>query len=176
MFRLGIAHGSVFTVTICVTLQPAPSEKVTSDTPGVSPVNIPEGSIVPTAIEPLLHAPGPDASLSNVVEPWHTLKMPVIAAGAEITFTGLVATQPVPLVPVDVNEIIAEPTVIPVAKPVVGMISAIEGALLLQVPVPVLVYGNVAPTHIVPGPTIAAGFAFTVNDLVTKQPVPGVNV
>jgi len=71
-----IAAGSGFTVTAWVVVPPW--VYVTVVTPAERPVNTPPVEIVPTAMLLLLHVP-PEAELANVVvEPTHTVNVPVI--------------------------------------------------------------------------------------------------
>ena len=53
--------------------------------PAVTPVTTPPAVIVATARVPLFHAPPAAASLKAVVDPTHTLVIPVIAAGKGLT-------------------------------------------------------------------------------------------
>ena len=64
------------------------------DVPALTPVTIP---VVPTVAFALLllQAPLP-VPVSGMVLPWHTDELPVIAATAELTVTGLVTVQPEP--------------------------------------------------------------------------------
>ena len=50
---------------------------------------------VPAAGVPLLHVPPGVISANAVVDPTHTLAMPVIAAGNGLTVIGVVVIQPV---------------------------------------------------------------------------------
>jgi hypothetical protein len=54
--------------------------------------------IVATAGVALLHTPPAVALLKVVVEPTHTLVVPVMAAGSALTVTVLVTAHPVPRV------------------------------------------------------------------------------
>ena len=65
------------------------------DVPADTPVTIPVEPIVATAVLPLAQAPPVDASLNEVVAPWHTAAVPDIAAGNPLTVTIVVARQPV---------------------------------------------------------------------------------
>ena len=59
---------------------------VPADTPVRVPV-VPPETMVATPVLTLLHVPPLVPSLSIVVEPWHTLAVPVIAAGNGFTVT-----------------------------------------------------------------------------------------
>jgi len=63
--------------------------------PAVTPVTTPPAVIVATAGVPLLHIPSAVASLKVVVDPTHTLVVPVIAAGKGFTVTVVVTAHPV---------------------------------------------------------------------------------
>ena len=67
-----------------------------TDAPPVTPVTTPPAVIVATAGVALLHVPPAVALLNVVVEPAHTLVIPVIAAGNGLTVTVVVTTHPVP--------------------------------------------------------------------------------
>lgn len=67
---------------------------------------------------------------------------------------------------------VGQPTAIPVTTPDAEPTVANEGLLLVQTP-PVVasVRVPVVPTHMLVGPAIGAGDAFTVTTWVEKQPV-----
>ena len=97
-----IATGKGFTVTTAVIIQPVDDNAyvmvavLTVETD--PPVNIP---VLPTDAIPealLLHTPPPVTSVSAVVSPEHTFKVPVIFAGNGLTVTIAVMIQPVPMV------------------------------------------------------------------------------
>ena len=62
------------------------------DTPVTKPV---EASIIAILVLLLVHAPPPEASLKVVVNPAHTVAIPVIEDGNVFTVTTTVAIQPV---------------------------------------------------------------------------------
>ena len=59
-----------------------------------SPVTIPVGSTVPTAVLLLLQAPPATDSVKADVRPTHTVWVPVIAAGTAFTVTAVILLQP----------------------------------------------------------------------------------
>lgn len=63
-----------------------------ADIPVVTPV---DELIVATAVVLLLQVPDGVASLSAVVRPWHTVRVPAIAAGNGLTVNADVVIQPV---------------------------------------------------------------------------------
>ena len=63
-----------------------------------TPVTIPVLPTVATAVLLLLHVPHSDVLLNVVVEPAHTLAVPVIAGAAGLTVTKAFTWQPVPTV------------------------------------------------------------------------------
>jgi hypothetical protein len=68
--------------------------KVIMDVPGDTPVTKPDpATTVAMVVVPLLQVP-PVVSVNKVVDPWHTLKVPVIAAGNALTVTTFVLVQP----------------------------------------------------------------------------------
>ena len=84
-----IATGSVFTVTTCVTKQ-VPSVYDIVDVPTRKPLTVPSVPTVAMVVAVLLHVPPPVASVSAVVDPWHTVGFPVITAGCVFTVTVVV--------------------------------------------------------------------------------------
>lgn len=112
------------------------------------------------------------ASVSAVVDPWHTLDVPVIA---EI---GLTVTIVVVIHPVDaVYVIVLVPAKMPVTIPVDAPTVAWPGILLLQVPVPVVSLSvNVEPTHIEPVLLRIAVIGLTVIPKLRLQPVGNVYI
>jgi hypothetical protein len=82
------------TVIVLVTLQPL-IEYVTMAVPEPMPVTTPVLSpIVATGNGASDQVPPPTASLKVIVDPWHTLAGPLIAAGDGLTVTVTVVTQP----------------------------------------------------------------------------------
>jgi len=96
-----MASGSVFTVTVADEEHPvALKVKDIKDVPPpvATPVTNPDELIVATDGLMLLHVPAPEASLSVIVAPVHTLNEPeleVMGRGAGITFAVVTAAQPV---------------------------------------------------------------------------------
>ena len=66
-----------------------------TELPAVTPVTTPPAVIVAMAGDALLHVPPAVALLSVVVDPTHTLVVPVITAGSGLTVTVVVTAQPV---------------------------------------------------------------------------------
>ena len=71
-----------------------PSEYVIVVVPPVMPYTVPLPSTVATAVLPLVHAPPPGISLSEVVVPAHRDAVPVISPGAALTVIVTDAVQP----------------------------------------------------------------------------------
>jgi len=148
-----IAAGIGLTVTVLVTKQPVPKVYDITDVPPDTPVITPPAVIVATAGVALLHVPPPVASLKVVVEPAHTVAVPVMAAGNGFTVTVAVTKQPVPRV-YDMTDVPADT---PVTTPP-AVIVATAGVALLHVPPPVASFNVVVePTHTFNVPVIAAG-------------------
>jgi alpha-D-ribose 1-methylphosphonate 5-triphosphate synthase subunit PhnH len=61
--------------------------------PAVMPVTLPVEPTVATLVEPELHIPPPEPSVTLIIDPAHTLKGPVIvpASGNGLTVTTVVA-------------------------------------------------------------------------------------
>jgi len=76
-----IAAGVVFTVTAWVDTHPPGNIYVITGVPAAMPVTTPAPSTLPRVALLLLHEPPALASLRAVVEPTHTLNVPVIEAG-----------------------------------------------------------------------------------------------
>ena len=114
----------------------------------------------------LLHVPPAGESLSDIVEPAHTLYKAAIIPGCVFTVTIAVTVQ------VEVAYcIVALPGAIPETTPVPPTDTIPAPSGLLQAPpvVPSLkVIDN--PAHTAPAPEIAAGVIFTVVIVVVKQP------
>lgn len=89
-----IAAGLGFTVTTTETVQPVPNEYIIVDVPGVNPLTSPVAEpTVATLVALLVHAPPPGDD-KVVVAPAHTLAVPVIGDGADITVTVIVVLHP----------------------------------------------------------------------------------
>ena len=114
----------------------------------------------------LLHVPVPVASDNVVVEPTHTLCVPVIAV-IGLTVTTAVDEQPVPSVYVMVEV----PAIAPAITPTLASAIVALPLLLLHVPVPVASDNVVVePTHTLCVPVIAV-IGLTVTTAVDEQPV-----
>ena len=80
--------GSGFTVTIAVIIQLVGKVNVSVAVPIEAPVTIPDAEpIGAIAVLLLAHVPAPDASVSAVVKPSHTVSVPLIGAGNALTVT-----------------------------------------------------------------------------------------
>ncbi len=137
------------------------------DTPHSVPVLLP---IVASEAGPVDHVPPVAASNSAADEPTHTIGAPAIAGGGGNTVINFVAVQPAP------NEyvIVAKPGDMPHTWPVEFTV-ATAVLLLLHVPPVVASPRSVhEPTHTLDEPVMPAGGAFTVNTVLTEQPVAGV--
>lgn len=67
--------------------------------PPLTPLTVPDdGSTVATLVLPLLHVPLAEASLNDVVLPWHTVVVPFILAGIAVTLTVVPTSLPHPVV------------------------------------------------------------------------------
>lgn len=149
--------GKVYVITV------VPGAGV-ADTPVTRPVPKPTVAIAGML---LVHVPLATGWLNVVVNPSHTLSVPVIATGAGVTVTTIVDVQPalkayvIVVVPVDT------PQTTPVAEPTVPT----DGVLLAQLP-PGVLFVNVIqePIHTFVGPTIGAAADTTVITIVTEQP------
>ena len=84
-----IAAGCALTVTTVVVIHPESTLKVIVDVPAVTPVITPELIAVATAVLLLVHEIGFEVTSVNwVVDPAHTVPVPVMADGLAITATG----------------------------------------------------------------------------------------
>lgn len=135
--------------------------------PGDTPVIMPVLPIVAIGVDPLLHVPPATPLLSRLLVPTHKAADPEIVVGVAKTVIALVAMQPpIEYVMVEVPDVM--PQAIPVADPIVAT-TVVDtdhtppATLLVSVPQ--------SPTHILNGPSIAAGVAFTVIVFVTVHPV-----
>ena len=130
------------------------------------PVTMPDDEpTVATAVVPLTHVPPAGTSLNAVVRPAHTVSVPEIAAGNELTVTTAVLIQPVGSVYV----IVSIPGVTPFTIPVEPMVAF--PLLAIQVPPPASDNVVVRPRHTVSDPEIAFGNGFTVTTVLIAQPV-----
>src|SRR3954467_8015824 len=98
--------------------------------PSAMPFTVPVGVTVAMGVALLLQLPPGVASDRAVVSPWHTCRLPVMAAGDGYTVTIMAAVQPVP------NEyvIVVTPGVSPVSMP--DVLPIVPAAILLLVHVP----------------------------------------
>jgi hypothetical protein len=150
--------------------------------PAATPVTTPVLDIVAFVSSLELHVPPAVALLNVVVEPAHTVVVPVIPAtvglGLTVTVTVELLVQPAAFVTVYVTVVL--PAATPVTTPELFIV-AFVGSLLDQVP-PLVALDKVvvlpAQTFVVPviGPTVGA--ALTVISFVTvvEQPAPFVTV
>jgi len=98
LFVALVSVGAAFTVTPVVALQPVLSVNVIIAEPVATGVTIPVAvPIVATEVLLLLQVLLPDTSLNVVVDPVHTVVVPVIAAGDAFTVTLAIALHPVPV-------------------------------------------------------------------------------
>lgn len=155
-----INDGAASTVTDFTTLQPVlATEYVIRATPEATPVTTPLADpIVTMAAYPgALHTPPLVASASVMVLPTHTREGPVIGDGRGLTVTPRVTVQKVPEPPV-VAVTVTVPLAIPVSKPEVGFIVAINAGVVDQVtPDAELVSVIDSPGQTVNGPKMAPG-------------------
>jgi len=99
-----VGNGLTVTAAVTIVVQPKPlvTLYVIVDVPVAAPVTVPVEPTVATTVLLLLHVPPVVVLLSDVVAPWHTLIVPVIAAtvgnGLAVTFAVTAAVQPKPLV------------------------------------------------------------------------------
>lgn len=143
--------------------------------PGLPPVTMPPDKVTDaTEVLLLLQVPPLGISLSVTVAPEHTVDGPLIAPGAGLTVTSVVAVHPVD---VAVNVIrVVRPEVPPaVNTPVVEVITAAAVLLLLHVPVkPVAASVTVALGHTAVGPVMVGAVLITTVALPVigfEQPV-----
>jgi len=122
----------------------------------------------------MLHVPGPGGvvSVTMAVPPSsQAAKVPPIGFGIGSTVTVLVTAQLVGKVKITVTV----PADTPVNEPLIGLIVAIDVGAVLQVPGEVTSDMVIdAFTHTSAGPVIGSGSGFTVNSMVSIQPVPSV--
>ena len=114
-----------------------------------------------------LHTPLPVVQLSVVVNPAHTIIVPVIAAGTGFTVTVFVLMQPVGKVYVIIEVPADTPVTIPDDEPTVAL-----PLPALHAPLPVLSLSVVPePAHTIALPVIIDGSGLTVTTAVALQPV-----
>ena len=127
--------------------------------PPALPVTTPEELMEATAGLLLLHTPPGDASERVTDWPRQTYAGPVITAGAALTVTGRVMTQPAP----GENEMVATPDATPETTPVPEPTEAMAGLLLDHIPAPAGSVNTVVnPGQTVAAPEIADGGGVTV--------------
>jgi hypothetical protein len=136
--------------------------------PAATPVTIPvPDPTVAIALLLLLQLP-PPASVSVIVEPGHTLAVPLIAAGADIIVM-VAVSKSLPHAFVKLYEIIAVPAATPVAIPEAEPIVVIDVFVLLHIPpLTELVRVVVEPVHKLDAPAMVstAGKGFIVTPMV----------
>jgi len=162
----GVGNG--LTVTCATRLHVFVHVYVMFDVPPDTPVTIPLDE--PTvAFAPWLLNQVPPASVldSVVVAPWHTVSVPVIAAGNGFTVTIAVLIQP----PLPVYVMLVVPAVTPVTTPEVTPIVATDGvALVHEIPPGRMLYTTfVLPIHTGTLPLIAAAPPLTVIGFVLQH-------
>jgi hypothetical protein len=127
------------------------------DVPGVLPFTAPVAEIVATAALLLLQVPDAVAEFRVVVNPTHTLNVPVIAAGSGLIVTIAELLQPLRSVQV----MIAVPAATPVTIPVVIPTDALGLPHDQVTGVVAVLNGVVFPSHTCMVPVIGAGKALT---------------
>jgi hypothetical protein len=138
--------------------------------PAATPVTTPDELTDATAAFELVQVPPPVASVSDVVDDWHTVLLPLMAAGGAVMVTAFVAADPQPLLYV----MVADPPEIPVTTPPASTV-AMPVLLLVQVP-PRLVFARVvvlATQMLIALPGVmAAAAAMMVTVVVAGVPQP----
>ena len=157
-----IAVGGAFTCITVEVLQPVGSMYEIIAVPmDAMPVAIPE--LEPTEMMPgmvLDHVPPGIELLSATDRPWQITGPPTMAPGAGNIVTVFVMMQPVV---VNLYVIMELPPLIPVTRPEVDPIAAIEGLPLIPVPpVDVVLSEVVNPSQAYKVPVIGLGVGFTV--------------
>jgi hypothetical protein len=128
-----IGPGDGFTVTALVVKQPvAAAVYVTTVVPEEIPVTVPlDTCTLAIVVSAELHTPDPPTTeVSTVIDPAHTVAVPVIAGGTLKTAIVRTAIQVVPIAYV----MLTEPTDKPVTIPLAGSTLAFVTSLLLQLP------------------------------------------
>jgi hypothetical protein len=146
-----------------------------TDVPVATPVTKPVKPTVATAVLVLLQVPPGVISVSGVVLPAHTVRVPAIVAGCigcGFTVMGLMAVQPVG----NVYKIAGVPAATAVTIPVDPTMARAVLLLLHAPPEVRSVNGTVNPAHSVFIPEIADGTGFTVTPVVVAHPVGNVYV
>ncbi len=164
-----IAAGAGDTVKTDVVEQPvAELVKVITEVPEAIADTSPVVFIVAMVPLPLAQVPGVLKSLSEVVNPGHTVKVPAIPAGSAFIVATAVIIQPNG----EVYSMVDVPVIRPDNTPVEPFIVATLVFVLTHVP-PVVASVNRAAVagHIAKVPLIAAGNGLTVTVVVTIHPV-----
>lgn len=164
-----IPGGTRFTVTGKTAGQP-PCVYVMVVEPGRNPVTRPvEAPTVATAVLLLLQTPPVVASVNVTGVPMQILEDPEIAAGDGSIVTVLVTVQLAP----GAKVIIATPADTPDTRPVVEPTLAIDGSLLLHVPVPTRLKNKEdSPSQMVDAPVMADGGGVTVTTIFVVSDPP----
>ena len=113
--------------------------------------------------------PPETALLNEVVWPVHTLGIPVMPPGEELTVTVAVAMQPVENSLYVITDV---PAVKPLTTPENDMLATLV-LLLLQVPPGVaLLNAEVVPAHNPVAPVMTDGTGYTITVIKASHPVP----
>jgi hypothetical protein len=162
-----IVPGSALMVTVAAVIQPVPKAYVIAVVPEAMPATTPAASIDALAGILLVQVPPAVVLASEVVRPWHTVSVPVIAAGNALTVAVAVVIQPEGNVYVMSVVAVAMPVTTPEASMVATEVTALD-----HVPPEAAVLSVVIlPSHTDNVPVIGAGRAFTFTVAVTIQPV-----
>jgi hypothetical protein len=144
---------------------------VISAVPELTPITTPDAE--PTAalpVDPDVHVPPGEPSVSVIDDPAQTAPTPAIASGVRSMEIFLDEVHPVPSVYLTVTEPVSSPVTIPV-RPIVAR----SKLLLLQVPPEgVAERLKVLPRHTDAEPLIADGRGLIVSVCIVKQPVANV--
>jgi len=165
-----IIAGMAVTLTVVVDALPQPVLYCIVALPPLTPLTTPDdGSTVATDVLELLHVPLADASLSEVVLPWHTVVVPFILVGIAVTLTVVDAAVPQPVL----YCIVTLPPVIPLTTPDAGSTVATPVLALLQVPLAdASVSCVVDDWHTVVVPFMLVGIAVTLTVVAAAVPQP----
>ena len=136
--------------------------------PALTPVTLPDPSVVAVPVLLLLQVPPPVTSLNDTVAPVHSAIAPCTGAGFAFTVTLLTAIQPVGALYVIFTVPAATAVTIPVLLPTV----AVNMLLLLHTPLPVSERVVVVPAHNTKLPVAVCGLALTITVAAVVQPGP----
>lgn len=138
------------------------------DTPVTTPLDAPTVASVGLLV---LHVPPPVASLSDVVNAWQTVAVPVMDDGLGFTVKTVVdVAHPFPRLYVIVAVPLVTGQVTPVDEPTV----ATDVAELVKVPPAGVALSVVqVPMQVLPGPVMAPATGFTVTTAVALPPPHG---